>query len=81
MKETIIDLDIDNLETLLDICKIKNKTLEYILNYIVDQYILYFNDMVKTNPEYQVKPRNRIKPEKKLMGFKEFIQSSRYQKN
>ena len=81
MRETRINVDIQNLETLLEICKIKTKSLEDILNYIVDQYILYFNDMFKTNSEYQVKPRTRIKPEKKLMGFKEFIQSSKYQKN
>jgi len=74
-QKTII---IDNLDTLFEISKIKSTPIQTLMNYIVDQYILYFNDQVKSLPEDQVKPRKPVKRDRSLMSFREFINSSRY---
>ena len=81
MNKNKIDVDVQNLQTLVDISNIKNQSMKNLVNYIVDQYILYFNNSVKNTPEYQIKPRNPVKRSRPLMSFKEFIQSTKSQKN
>jgi hypothetical protein len=81
MNKNKIDVDVKNLQTLVDISNLKNQSMTDLINYIIDQYILYFNDLVKSTPEYQIKPRTPVRPTKPLMSFKEFIRSTKSQKN
>ena len=60
-------IEITNLQAIREICKIKNMQLEDLMNYIVDQYILYFTDMQNSDAESQAKPRRSIKRDRSLM--------------
>lgn len=70
-------IEITNLQAIREICKIKNMPLEDLMNYIVDQYILYFSEMQNSDAESQSKPRRPIKRDRSLMSFKQFINSAR----
>jgi hypothetical protein len=69
------DFAIYNLDTIEAICHEKDISLERLLNFLFDQYIIYYNEAVKTISPDDIEPRDQDIQEKKIMSFKHFMKT------
>ena len=66
-------IGIYNLEALEDICDQKDISLEFLMNFIFDQYIIYYNEALKTYQPNDIEPRFSDIQETKRASFKRFV--------
>jgi hypothetical protein len=66
-------LMINNIDAIKSICFQKSISLETLSNYLFDQYIIYYNESIKSMSADNIEPQSEGMRESKIVSFKRFI--------